>query len=65
MATHSFFAAIFHKGDNFWYFVFGFPAYEATSEKMFALKVKEITPKRSKFFPFKVDPFSEGSQKQV
>ena len=38
------------------------PAQESLSEKGSALKGKNLLPTRSKFFPFRVDPFSEGRQ---
>ena len=45
-----------------------FPANQAHSEKGSTLKGKNLlplfAPKGSKFFPFRVDPFSEGMQKQ-
>ena len=46
---------MYFKGKITLYKLFCFP-----SEKWFTLKSKEFAPIGSKFFPFRVDPFSEG-----
>ena len=54
------FSAIYYKGDNFRGFLFAFSAHQALSEKRVYTKKKEFASLGSKFFPFIVDPFSEG-----
>ena len=53
--THGTFSAIFDTGDNFCYFLFAFLQTKC-------LLKRGLLPKGSKFFPFKVDTFSEKSQ---
>ena len=50
--------AIFYKGDNFYNFPF---ALLHTIKGGFSEK-KEYAPMESKFFPFRENPFSEGSK---
>ena len=60
------FSTIFYKVDNFYYFLFDFlHSYQAPSEKGIYSERKEFAPKGSKFFPFRVDTFAEGRQKQL
>ena len=66
---------MFYTGDNFCYFLFALlyistldPFWEGVYSKKIDFffskgvcsKSKEFAPKGSKFFPFIVDPFSEG-----
>ena len=58
------FSAILYKRVNF-YDLFCSPTHQAHSERGFTdTKRKEFAPIGSKFFPFRVDPVSEGRQKQ-
>ena len=63
------FSATFNKGDNFCDFLFCFPATKSlptgvySKREEFAPEGRETCSKESKYFPFKVDPFSEGRQK--
>ena len=59
------FSTIFDKGDNFYDFLFTFcilSVHQYPSEKGATLKRKNLLPKGSKFFPFREDPFPEGSK---
>ena len=55
------FFAIFHKGNNFCDFLLVF-LHTNPILKMVYSKRKEFAPHVSKFFPFRVDPFSEEKQ---
>ena len=63
--------SIFDKGDDFCDFLFALLYNKIPSEKKSTLEGKNLLPKEvysrrkefgSKFFPFRVDPFSEGSK---
>ena len=52
----------FNKGHNFCDFMF-VSCKQLPSQKKSNLKGKKIAPKESEFFPFRVDPFTEGKTK--
>ena len=54
------FSVVFNERDSFVTFCL-FPENQVPFEKMVYSKWKEFAPTGSKFFPFKVDPFSEGN----
>ena len=56
------FSFIFERGDNLCDFCF--IVHQFSSVKGSSLKGKNLLPLGSKFFPFRVDPFSEQKQKQ-
>ena len=55
------FSAIFVKGDNFLWLIY-FPVHQFPSEGVSSLKEKHLLPNGSKSFPFREDPFGEGSK---
>ena len=61
LTHHGRFFAIFDKADNFCDSLFAF-LLAMHVLKGVCFKRKEFAPKGSKFFPFRVDPFSEGRQ---
>ena len=57
------FSANFIKRDNFYDFLIAFLRIIPLLKRVY-FKRKEFAPMRSKFFPFKVDPFSQGRYTQ-
>ena len=56
------FLPYFYKGDNFHDFLFAFLHIKSLLKGIY-FKRKEFAPRGSKFFPFRVEPFSEVRQK--
>ena len=53
--------AILYKGDNFWEYLFALLNTKPLLERVY-FKKKEFAPTGSKFFHFRVDPCSKGSE---